>query len=46
MIHLGKNEIEALYRDAIYLHLLREGKSEFLAEHEARRRMQRDDELV
>jgi len=43
---LGKNEKEALYRDAIYVHLLREGMSEFRAEFEARRRMRRDDELL
>jgi hypothetical protein len=43
---MGKNEVEALYRDAIYMHLLREGLSEFRAEFEARRRMQRDDELI
>ena len=46
MNRLGKNDIEALYKDAIYLHLLREGVSEYLAENEARRRMQRDDELL
>jgi len=43
---LGKNDLEALYKDAIYLHLLREGLSEFIAENEAYRRMRRDDELV
>jgi hypothetical protein len=43
---MGKKEIEDLYKDAIYNHLLRKGLSEFRAEHEARRRMRRDDELV
>jgi hypothetical protein len=42
---LGKKEVEALYKDAIILHLLREGYSEHRAEAEARRRMMRDDVL-
>ncbi len=41
-----KNDVKALYKDAIYSHLIREGFSEFRAECEARRRMRRDDELV
>jgi hypothetical protein len=43
---LGKNDVKALYKDAIYSHLLREGVSEYIAENEARRRMRRDDELL
>ncbi len=42
---LGKKEVEELYKDAIVLHLLREGYSEYRAEAEARRRMMRDDML-
>jgi len=42
---LGKKEIQELYKDAIVLHLLREGYSEYRAEVEARRRMMRDDML-
>ena len=42
---LGKKEVETLYKDAIILHLLREGYSEHRAEAEARRRMMRDDVL-
>jgi hypothetical protein len=42
---LVKKEVEELYKDAIVLHLLREGYSEYRAEAEARRRMMRDDVL-
>ena len=42
---LGKKEVQELYKDAIVLHLLREGYSEYRAEAEARRRMMRDDVL-
>jgi hypothetical protein len=42
---MEKKEIEALYKDAIYIHLIKEGYSENEAEAEARRRMRRDDEL-
>ena len=42
---LGKKEVQDLYKDAIVLHLLREGYSEYRAEAEARRRMMRDDVL-
>jgi len=42
---LGKKEVETLYKDAIYQHLLKEGMSEFKAEVEARKRMMRDDVL-
>jgi hypothetical protein len=42
---LGKKEVQELYKDAIVLHLLREGYSEYRAEAEARRRMMRDDML-
>jgi hypothetical protein len=42
---LGKKEVEELYKDAIVLHLLREGYSEYMAEAEARRRMMRNDEF-
>jgi len=42
---LGKKEVEELYKDAIYQHLLREGYSEYRAEAEARRRMMRKDEF-
>jgi hypothetical protein len=42
---LGKKEVEELYKNAIVLHLLREGYSEYRAEAEARRRMMRDDVL-
>jgi hypothetical protein len=42
---LGKKEVKELYKDAIVLHLLREGYSEYRAEAEARRRMMRDDML-
>jgi hypothetical protein len=42
---LVKKDLESLYKDAIYNHLLREGYSEFRAEVESRRRMRRDDEL-
>ena len=41
-----KNDVEDLYKDAIYLHLLREDLSEYLAQNEAQRRMRRDDELM
>ncbi|MBE3122794.1 MAG: hypothetical protein IMZ43_03420 [Thermoplasmata archaeon] len=40
---LVKKEVEVLYKDAIYVHLIREGYSEYRAEAEARRRMMRDD---
>jgi hypothetical protein len=40
-----KKEVEELYKDAIVLHLLREGMSPNRAEAEARRRMTRDDAL-
>jgi hypothetical protein len=40
-----KKEVKELYKDAIVLHLLREGDSEYMAETKARRRMMRDDEL-
>ncbi|VVB62005.1 Uncharacterised protein [uncultured archaeon] len=36
---MKKKEIEELYKDAIYQHLIREGYSEYHAEAEARRRM-------
>jgi hypothetical protein len=42
---LVKKEVKELYKDAIVLHLLREGYSEYRAEAEARRRMMRDDVL-
>jgi hypothetical protein len=42
---LGKKEVEQLYKDAIVLHLLREGYTEYMAQAEARRRMMRDDVL-
>lgn len=42
---MGKKEVEQLYKDAIVLHLLREGYSEYCAQAEARRRMMRDDVL-
>jgi len=42
---LAKKEVQELYKDAIVLHLLREGYSEYMAEAEARRRMMRDDVL-
>jgi hypothetical protein len=42
---LVKKDVESLYKDAIYNHLIREGYSEFRAEVESRRRMRRDDEL-
>ena len=42
---LRKKEIEELYKDAIYNHLIREGYSECRAEAKARRRMMRDDVL-
>jgi hypothetical protein len=42
---LVKKDLEALYKDAIYNHLIREGFSEFRAEVESRRRMRRDDDL-
>jgi hypothetical protein len=42
---MGKKEVEELYKDAIVLHLLREGYSEYMAQAEARRRMMRDDVL-
>ena len=42
---LGKKEVEQLYKDAIVLHLLREGYTEYMAQAEARRRMMRDDAL-
>jgi hypothetical protein len=41
----AKKEIEELYKDAIVLHLLREGMSPNRAEAEARKRMTRDDAL-
>jgi hypothetical protein len=40
-----KKEVQELYKDAIVLHLIREGHSEYSAEAEARRRMMRDDVL-
>jgi hypothetical protein len=40
-----KQEIQELYKDAIVLHLLREGMNPNRAEAEARRRMTRDDSL-
>jgi hypothetical protein len=36
---LEKKEIEELYTEAIYNHLIREGYSEYHAKAEARRRM-------
>jgi len=42
---LQKKEIQQLYKDAIYQHLLKEGYSEYQAEAKARRRMMRDDTL-
>jgi hypothetical protein len=42
---LVKKEVQELYKDAIVLHLIREGHSEYSAEAEARRRMMRDDVL-
>jgi len=42
---MGKKEVEELYKDAIVLHLLREGYSEYRAEAEARRRMMHEDEF-
>jgi hypothetical protein len=40
-----KKEVKELYKDAIVLHLIREGYSEYSAEAEARRRMMRDELL-
>jgi hypothetical protein len=42
---MGKKEVESLYKDAIFIHLLREGYNENRAEAEARKRMTRDDVL-
>jgi hypothetical protein len=42
---LIKKEVQELYKDAIVLHLIREGYSEYSAEAEARRRLMRDDLL-
>jgi len=42
---MAKKEVKDLYKDAIVLHLIREGYSEYSAEAEARRRMMRDDLL-
>ncbi len=42
---LIKKELQDLYKEAIYQHLLAEGLSPTRAEAEARRRMRRDDVL-
>jgi hypothetical protein len=42
---MGKKEVDALYRDAIFSHLLREGYTDYIAEVEARRRIVRHNEL-
>jgi hypothetical protein len=42
---LVKKELQDLYKEAIYQHLLAEGMSPNRAEAEARRRMRRDDVL-
>jgi hypothetical protein len=42
---LIKKEVEELYKDAIMIHLLRQGMNENRAEAIARRRMTRDDIL-
>ena len=42
---LVKKEVQDLYKEAIYQHLLREGLHPNRAEAEARRRMMRDDVL-
>jgi hypothetical protein len=42
---LVKKEVEDLYKDAIIIHLLRQGMNENRAEAIARRRMMRDDAL-
>ncbi len=40
-----KKEVQDLYREAIYQHLLRQGFSPLRAEIEANKRMMRDDTL-
>ena len=45
MTRLVKKELQDLYKEAIYQHLLTEGMSPNRAEIEARRRMRRDDVL-
>jgi hypothetical protein len=35
---MGENEVDQLYKDAIYWHLISEGFTEYRAEIEARRR--------
>lgn len=40
-----KKEVQDLYREAIYQHLLRQGFSPLRAESEANKRMRRDDTL-
>jgi hypothetical protein len=42
---MAKKELQELYKDAIYQHLLSEGMSPYRAEIEARKRMRRDDVL-
>ena len=42
---MAKKELQDLYKDAIYHHLISEGMSPNRAEAEARRRMTRDDTL-
>jgi hypothetical protein len=42
---MGKKEIDALYRDAIFSHLIREGYTDYIAEVEARRRINKHSEM-
>lgn len=42
---MGKKEIDALYRDAIFSHLIREGYTDYIAEVEARRRIIKHSEM-